>query len=71
METQQMQPLPPGVPMPKRDDFSRVPGLYQRFEVQQVLKFGPDFYVEVGGKLTDGTELFVVYTRPSRGRRIL
>ena len=71
MEMQQIEPLPPGVPMPKRDDFSRVPGLYQRFEVQQVLKSGPEFYIELGGKLTDGTELFAIYSRPSRGKRIL
>jgi hypothetical protein len=57
--------------MPKPDDFARVPGLYQRFELQQVVKPGPDFYIELGGKLTDGTQVFAVYTRPSRGRRIL
>jgi hypothetical protein len=71
MEMQQTQSLPPGVPMPKPDDFARVPGLYQRFELQQVVKPGPDFYIELGGKLTDGTQVFAVYTRPSRGRRIL
>lgn len=69
MEIQQMQSLPPGVPMPKPDDFTRVPGLYQRFELQQVVKAGPEFYIESGGKLTDGTQLFAIYSRPSRGGR--
>jgi hypothetical protein len=70
MDTLQMQPLPPGVPMPKPDEFIRVPGLFQRCELQQVIKPGPEFYLEPGGKLTDGTQLFAVYARQPRGRRV-
>lgn len=70
MEIQHPQSLPLGVPMPKPDDFTRVPGLYQRFELQQVVKPGPEFYIELGGKLTDGTQLFAIYSRSPRGRRI-
>lgn len=71
MDTPNAQPLPPGVPIPKPDDFIRIPGLFQRFELQQVVKPGPEFYLESGGKLTDGTQLFAVYARQPRGRRVL
>jgi hypothetical protein len=66
----QPQSLPPGVPAPKPDEFTRMPGLFSRWELQQVVKPGPDFYLEEGGKLTDGTQLFAIYSRSPRGRRL-
>jgi hypothetical protein len=47
-----------------------MPGLFSRWELQQVVKPGPDFYLEEGGKLTDGTQLFAIYSRSPRGRRL-
>ena len=69
-QTPEPQPLVPGVPMPRPDEFSRIPGLFQRFELQQVVRPGLEFYLEPGEKLTDGTQLFAVYSRQPRGKRV-
>jgi hypothetical protein len=45
------------------DAFCRIPGLYRRWELQQVLETGSDFHIEEGGVLSDGTQLFAVYRR--------
>ena len=69
----QSQSLPPGVPAvpaPKPDEFTRIPGLFARWELQQVVKPGPEVYLEPGGQLTDGTQLFAIYSRAPRGRRL-
>jgi len=71
MDTSHAQPLPPGVPVPKPEDFLRIPGLFQRWELQQVVRPGPEFYIAPGGKLTDGTQLFAIYARQLQGRQVL
>jgi len=70
MDTQNSQSLPPGVPVPKPEEFIRIPGLFHRWELQQVVKPGADFYIESAGTLTDGTLLLAVYSRQPRGRRV-
>ena len=70
MNTPHTQPLPPGVPVSKPDDFLRIPGLFQRWELQQVVQPGPEFHIEPGGKLTDVTQLFAIYSRLPQGRQV-
>ena len=70
MDTQHTQPLPPGVPVPKPDDFLRIPGLFRRWELQQVVTSGPEFHIEPGGELSDGTQLFAIYSRQPQGRQV-
>ena len=70
MDTPHTQPLPPGVPVPKPNDFWRIPGLFRRWELQQVVTPGPEFHIEPGGTLTDGTPLFAIYARSSQGRQV-
>ena len=50
-------------PVTRPDAFERLPGLYRRWEVQQVLEARHDFHIEGAGTATDGTELFAVYRR--------
>jgi hypothetical protein len=69
MDTPQTEQIVPGVPMVRPDQFARIPGLFQRIELSQVVKPGLDFYVESTDKLTDGTPLYAVYSRQSKGRR--
>jgi len=41
----------------------RLPGMFQRWEIEQVLEPGVDFLFEEGGAMNDGTPLFIVYRR--------
>jgi hypothetical protein len=52
------------------DDFVRVPGLFRRWEVEQVIEVGTDFHLEEAGTASDGTPLLAVYRRepPASGR---
>lgn len=45
------------------DAFERLPGLYRRWEMPQVLETGCDFHIEEAGEATDGTQLFAIYRR--------
>jgi len=45
------------------DEFLRLPGLFRRWEVEQVLDAGSDFHIEEAGTASDGTQLFAVYRR--------
>jgi len=45
------------------DDFVRLPGLFRRWEIEQVLAPGADFHLEEAGDASDGTPLFAVYRR--------
>jgi hypothetical protein len=47
-------------------DFLRIPGLFRRWEIEQVLDTDYDFRVEDAGPAADGTPLFAVYKRRSR-----
>jgi len=50
-------------PVTRPDAFERLPGLFRRWEVQQVLEARHDFHIEEAGTATDGTQLFAVYRR--------
>ena len=45
------------------DDFVRLPGLFRRWELEQVVEPGTDFHLEEAGNASDGTPLFAVYRR--------
>lgn len=45
------------------DEFLRLPGLFRRWEIEQVLEPGMDFHIEEAGTASDGTPLFAVYRR--------
>jgi hypothetical protein len=53
------------IPTPQTDPdaFVRLPGLFRRWEIEQVLAPGSEFHVEEAGEAADGTELFAVYRR--------
>jgi hypothetical protein len=44
-------------------EFIRLPGLFRRWELPDVIEVGPDFHFEEAGSASDGTELFAVYRR--------
>ncbi|WP_426749946.1 hypothetical protein [Myxococcus sp. Y35] len=48
---------------PEDNDFIRLPGLFRRWEFQQVVDTDADFHIEAAGCAEDGTELFSVYRR--------
>ncbi len=48
---------------PTDDDFVRLPGLFRRGEIDQVIDAGADFHLEEAGEASDGTPLFAVYRR--------
>ena len=51
-------------PSPSIDDeFIRLPGLFRRWEIEQVVEPGTDFHLEEAGNASDGTPLFAVYRR--------
>lgn len=41
--------------------FARLPGLFRRWEIAQVLTPNTDFHIEDAGTAADGTQLFAVY----------
>lgn len=45
------------------EDFVRLPGLYRRWELEQVVDSGADFHLEEAGNASDGTQLLAVYRR--------
>jgi len=53
----------PHVPDTPPDDFVRLPGLFRRWELEQVLDPGADFHLEEAGESSDGTPLVAVYRR--------
>jgi len=56
------------VPAEQPDEFLRLPGLYRRWEIEQVLDAGHDFHIEEAGTASDGTQLFAVYRRERNPR---
>jgi hypothetical protein len=50
-------------PTVRLDDFVRLPGLFRRWEVEQVIEVGTDFHLEEAGTASDGTPLLAVYRR--------
>ena len=45
------------------EDFIRVPGLFRRWELPDVVVPGDDFHLEEAGFASDGTPLFALYRR--------
>jgi len=56
-------PNSPPVNVLEDDDFVRLPGLFRRWEIEQVIDPGADFHLEEAGEASDGTPLFAVYRR--------
>lgn len=50
-------------------DFVRLPGLFRRWELEQLAEPDADLYVEPAGSSADGTSLLSVYRRPRAPRR--
>ena len=46
------------------DEFVRLPGLFRKWELEQVVQPGDDFHLERAGTASDGTALFAVYRQP-------
>lgn len=44
-------------------EFTRLPGLYRRWELETVLAPGTAFHLEEAGASSDGTPLFAIYRR--------
>jgi hypothetical protein len=53
---------------PKHDDLVRLPGLYRRWELQQLAEPDTELYIEPAGTSADGTCLLSVYRRPAKER---
>lgn len=51
------------VPQPSHEEYVRLPGLFRRWEIEQVVDLGADFLLERAGDAADGTSLFAVYRR--------
>ena len=60
MQTQQANDAPA---ISLDDGFIRLPGLFRRWEIEQVVDPGADFHFEEAGEASDGTPLFAVYRR--------
>jgi hypothetical protein len=48
---------------PDSDEFFRLPGLFRRWEFEQVIEGSDEFHIEAAGTTDDGTSLFAVYCR--------
>jgi len=48
-------------PGPDPEDFLRVPGLFRRWEIEQVIEQGTAYHIEGAGSTSDGTTLFAVF----------
>ena len=59
MSNDERWPIPAEAP----DEFLRLPGLFRKWEVEQVLDGDHDFHIEEAGTASDGTQLFAVYRR--------
>lgn len=44
--------------------FRRMPGLFRRWELAQIVEAGKDYHVEDAGSACDGTTLYAVYVTP-------
>ena len=45
------------------EDFLRLPGLFRRWELEQVIEGSDEFHISAAGETEDGSELFTVYYR--------
>ena len=51
------QPNPPS----SSEELRRLPGLFRRWELAQIIEAGRDYRVEDAGEACDGTALYAVY----------
>lgn len=56
----------PILSLPGDEDFIRLPGLFRRWELNDVVELGADFHLEDAGEAADGTQLIAVYRRERR-----
>ena len=45
------------------DDYERLPGLYLRWELPEILLIGGEYRIEPGARTTDGATLVAVFRR--------
>jgi len=45
------------------EDFLRLPGLFRRWEIEQVIEGSDEFHISAAGATEDGADLFAVYYR--------
>jgi hypothetical protein len=50
-------------PCTQSEDFLRLPGLFRRWEIEQVIQNSDEFHISAAGTTADGTDLFAVYYR--------
>ena len=67
MDHEKREPPVPGIA--GDEDFIRLPGLFRRWEIEQVVEPGADFHLEDAGEAADGTQLIAVYRRERRSTR--
>jgi len=48
---------------PDCDHFVRLPGVFRRWEFEQVVQGSDEFHITAAGSSADGTDLFTVYSR--------
>jgi len=56
-------PHPPSVAPAYAADFQRLPGVFRRWELEQVIEIGHEFVVDDAGAAADGTRLYAVFCR--------
>ena len=49
------------------DEWLRLPGLFRRWEFEEVVEIGEDFYFEEAGNAEDGSTLYAIYHRKHSG----
>ena len=55
--------------LPGDEDFIRLPRVFRRWELNDVVELGADFHLEDAGEAADGTQLIAVYRRERRSAR--
>ena len=50
-------------PCTASESFLRLPGLFRRWELEQVIEGSDEFHITAAGATDDGAELFAVYCR--------
>ena len=55
----------PSYPAVPKAGFTRLSGLYRRWEVEQILEAGKDLLVEEAGHTDDGTAVYFAFQRES------
>lgn len=50
---------------PETKEPHRLPGLFRRWELAQIIEAGDDYHIEDAGTASDGTPLYAVYRHRS------